>query len=731
MKTFASYTRWLVPVAAAWLTACESGEVTASGLTVIPPEVTLPPGGRQAFAASPPTVIWSVRGGDAGGTITPSGLYTAPGNPGTYTVEALEPTSSMTAVASVTVAVGQGSTTHGMSIPTVHPRLWYDADRLARARTWYASHPFSPSGSDYIGRATRGLLADDAAQCRAAIDWALAATTSDFPVPGGVSCDNCRWIGESVILTYDWCHAFMTPTERATFIAETNEWMNNWRTKDWGGPHMPENNYAWGNIRNELEWAITSYEDNIAMAETFLDDVFTNRLAGNFYPAALPGGVMSGGIGREGSQYGIYIAAYAAVPFATASLLGRDLMGESNYWREAAYHLIYSLSPSPTSGSGAGQATSMDYTFYPYSDDELWLYGGQVGANAATYMMAVALRWPNANVGQHARRWLEMTGRAPHYFAQSVDPGGTALAFTGLPLDYYGSGAGMLYGRSAWGSPATTFHWHMKDGPDNGHSHADWGTWQIWRNGRYLSRETVSYGESVAGYGGVGSTPAALPIGHNSLLVNGAGNRDSQWISGLADVTRLESQPAYAFAAVDLTDTSNNAAFVRWGRDFVFVRGLETMVILDRIESSTVNATKTFLAHCETNPTAGANTATCTNGTQALVMTTLVPATSTYRVVAEGGAVGQYRIEVDTTPDTAQSYILTVLQAKDAGASSLSPTVVEDGTSFTLQLNGSNSITFVKGMVSTGGSITTGGGTTSFRADVQPMTVTDAGPAWN
>jgi hypothetical protein len=33
-------------------------------------------------------------------------------------------------------------------------------------------------------------------------------------------------------------------------------------------------------------------------------------------------------------------------------------------------------------------------------------------------------------------------------------------------------------------------------------------------------------------------------------------------------------------------------------------------------------------------------------------------------------------------------------------------------------------------MTSSGGSITTGSGTTSFRTDVQPMAVTDDGPTW-
>jgi hypothetical protein len=222
---------------------------------VNPPRATLPADGAQAFFALPPTVIWSIREAN-GGTISASGLYRAPTTAGNFTVVALEPTSGVSGEAAVTVMSAGTPITHGLAIPPTHPRLWFDGPRLARARTWYQTHVFTPSTSDYIARATRGLLGNDSAQCRAAIDWALAQSQG-MPM-SAVSCDNCRWYGEQIILTYDWCHAFMTPGERSTFIGATNTWINHWRQQNWGGPDMPENNYHWGYTRNELLWAITS-----------------------------------------------------------------------------------------------------------------------------------------------------------------------------------------------------------------------------------------------------------------------------------------------------------------------------------------------------------------------------------------------------------------------------------------------------------------------------------------
>jgi hypothetical protein len=131
------------------------------------------------------------------------------------------------------------------------------------------------------------------------------------------------------------------------------------------------------------------------------------------------------------------------------------------------------------------------------------------------------------------------------------------------------------------------------------------------------------------------------------------------------------------------------------------------------------------LAHCETAPQLAGGTATCTNGAQALVVTSLVGSPSA-SVVTEGGQSGQSRIEIRTS----HGEMITVLQAKDAGAAALAPTVTDGGTTYTVTLGGSTSIQLVKGAASSGGSITANGATTNFRATVQPMTVTASGPSW-
>jgi len=73
---------------------------------------------------------------------------------------------------------------------------------------------------------------------------------------------------------------------------------------------------------------------------------------------------------------------------------------------------------------------------------------------------------------------------------------------------------------------------------------------------------------------------------------------------------------------------------------------------------------------------------------------------------------------------------MNVLQARDAPGAALTPSVMDNGASYTVTLDGTTSITLQKGMTSSGGSVTIGGVTTPLRADVQSMSVTADGPAW-
>lgn len=728
--------------------ACFKGEITGDDTTDLPPgplvvspsQSTVGRGEQQTFTATRSgvdvSVAWSVEEG-GGGTITGAGLYTAPTSDGTYTVVAVEAGTGDRAEATVTVAELL-ATTHGLAIPVAHPRLWFNPSRLERARAWFQANPFTPpssedSGAGYADVALHGLLTGNASgSCTTAIDWALSRL-GDVADTGGVACDSCRWTGEQLILVYDWCYAYLTAEQRATFVQGMSGGLRAWSRNEWGGPGMYQNNYFWGYLRNELAWAITSYGEDATWAEAMLDWVFTNRLANGFNPSTVTRGNSRGGVAFEGSEYGPAVAAYSVVPFVTANLLGRNLYEETDFWRELVYSIIYSTTPAPTRVPGV---TGTGYTVFPFSDDEGWNSRFQAQTHYfPDFMTSMASYWPSENVGRHAREWTRMVGVTPFRHIRAVDVASTPLAFDGLPLDFYAEGPRYLYGRNSWGAGATVFMLQLGDPAERtiGHQHGDYGTFQLWRGGRFISRESAAYAGAgstqVAGYAGSGAVDGALGIAHNTVLVNGA-NPGPQYSGPEAVVERLESRPGYAFAVVDLVPPATRMQ--EWRRELVFVRSLETLVVFDRLQTADAGATKTFVNHCETSPVVSGNSsATCTVEAQALTMTTLLPEQRAYRVVDEGSREhSQFRIEVDTTPGTAQSYMLHVLQARDAAGAALTPTVVDNGTSYTVTLDGSTSITFQKGMTSSGGSIRVGGSEVPFRAGVQTMSVTGDGPVW-
>ncbi|MFN7939524.1 MAG: malectin domain-containing carbohydrate-binding protein [Bryobacteraceae bacterium] len=640
--------------------------------------------------------------------------------------------------------------TAGLDIPAAHPRLWFTPGRLAQARAWYASNPFTPSSSDYIGQAFRYLMTGETQYARSAIAHAVSVTAPDLaansPDPyTGVASDTARWEGEIVILTYDWCYDQMTPAERTTVRDRWNFYINNLRQKPWGGPTMPQSNYYWGYLRNEFEWAIATWGES-AMAETFLNHALSTRWQNSFVPHALTGGL--GGVFQEGSGYGRALAEYSTVPLISSALMGRDLTAESSYFRDAVFYMIYATPPARTALRSTG---SLYWELFPFADDERFIDGGNASAGSwAQFMWAMADKWRDSGVGKYARRWINMVGSSPSRFVRAVDRGGQELPFSQLALDYYAPGPGYLYGRNNWNPQSTVFQVQLSEAYDEGHGHDDMGNWQIWRNGRWLSRESTGYAQTLAGFAGSGTVETTHPLAHNSLLVNQRGYALGER-NGRPIVKRIHSGTHFSFGAVDITPPfrnnliqyphpeRENAEAVHVEREYLFIRPLETMLVFDRVLSATASVPKTFLAHFERQPVAdGTNSWLAVNGDQALRVTTLLPANPVQRVITEGGAIGQYRLESETS-GALQSYMLHVMQARDAAGQNVQAQVTDTGSAYVVTLQhptlGFARVQFAKGSNSSGGGVAYSAsalpGTVEPLLDrIQGISMTDDGPQW-
>src|SRR5579883_841413 len=88
-----------------------------------------------------------------------------------------------------------------LSVPSGHPRIWFDAQRIARAKQWAQSTGWkprstsSPQPADRLDQALTCIVGNGGADAQAAVDY-LASLTLNTSSPG----DDARWYGEAALL---------------------------------------------------------------------------------------------------------------------------------------------------------------------------------------------------------------------------------------------------------------------------------------------------------------------------------------------------------------------------------------------------------------------------------------------------------------------------------------------------------------------------------------------------
>jgi len=586
-------------------------------------------------------------------------------------------------------------------------------------------------------------------------------------------------------------------SQKASFINNWNYWLGNVDQQFWGGLSMPQNNYFAGNLRNDIEWGIASYGDNGVGTGSIADNFLQAGLGQvgesgsatrwtDFKTSALGSGGSAGfggGVPSEGTEYGTAFE-YSMIPFQSTQLMGRDVFNESDYYKQLMIWLVYGTTPAPTFNIGADITA---YQMFTWGDDERTADGGILaGRNYWQDLANVSSNYfSNIPIGQYTRQWYntvtsDLNTMATDMFVLSQDANPPASSFSNLPLDYYATGIQYAWLRSAWDSSSTALMLQMGDSTVGGgkHEHRDFGNFSIWRGGRWLMRETTGYSDTIAGTPGINGNANQMsesPFAHNvpiftNVALGQASNptlaMPTAYKSGPI-VKRLETQPGYFYSDTDLTggylwDTGHSfndtGAVQHVEREFLYVRGLETLVVFDRI----LTGNQTFgtpggltasqivtssITHFETLPTQTGNVFTSANGTQVVRQTVLVPASvPTPRIINEQSCsgcsrgIGQFRLEVDNS-GAPQRYLLNVIQTRSNTQGDVTATVVDSAPSdpntgtFTVRLHPSSGadtvIVFNKGQTSVGGTIAVvGAGAVNLRTNVQQITYSDSGPAW-
>jgi hypothetical protein len=671
-----------------------------------------------------------------------------------------------------------------LTIPASHPRIWYgNAARLAQARTYFASVPFTPAGSDAtelnMQRALRGLLNNSNADCDPAVAH-LAAWR--WETQGVGRRDALRQQGEGLLAIYDWCRNRLSPTQVSTLVSLWNGYMDAENADDFANDGSEANNYFWGRVRNNLMWGIASFGDN-PRAQQFIDHALDVRYGQWF--AGWYSDFGRGGNFAEGSDYGVVMLSYPLLPFASAADFGFDPWAASPFFREAIYAVLYGTTPGPSAVTGGFSGAPQ---LFPFCDDDSFRDGGVINnrqylGDFARYM---GTRNPTTGNARAARAWLSTTNAGRGWMFDALGGTGNVADIQSLPLDYWAPGAGVLDARSAHDANTTQVHVQINTPGGTEHRHLDAGSFQMWRKGRWITRESAGYSASIAGFGGTGSVDTASPVAHNGLLFQGRST--ARWIGtgpivippgvdrgdqpdGLPTVVRLQHHPEFNFLVADFSASyrNTNGRRVDWPyadravREFLFLRDLGALIVFDRTRGSSdstlpfyfttswnertdplavhvqgAQVVRTFISHFETQPTIAGNRASATVGNQVSDLVSLAPAGATLRLINEdrpgSEAEGQYRIEIDSS-GSLESYFLNVVHGRDSGAAALTATVTEAADRYTVQLAqsgvGSATVVLMKGMSSVGGSVALDGGAAiPLSSRVQGITVTDEGPVW-
>src|SRR5947209_9869466 len=399
----------------------------------------------------------------------------------------------------------------GLSIParqTGTTMLHWNAQRVTQGKAWFATHPYTPGLSGLTvyspWRAILGhhVLTGNSADCATA--YTFWSDPAKIPVTFKTASDPARAYGEYEIMTYDWCSDALPPSQLSVLRTNINAWVTSCMKASWGNKTMSYNNYYWGYVRNELEWGIASYNEQPAQAQIFLDDVLgSGQRWDNFKADALT--YQKTGAPLEGTQYGRYMTWYGMLPFEAAADYGRDLWSETPWFRDNAFYLIYGATDTAMKAPGL---TALVHQMFSYGDDQFWagstagvespIVGADKGSYNGEFMFEVADRM-NPHTAGFAKAWLNTIQPQINQIWTATDVSGSVVPTSSsqLPLDSQIPGPQMSFSRSAWGGTAFFARFGGKN--ISSHYHMDSGTFSLWNNGKFLTRETVGYSNKVAG----------------------------------------------------------------------------------------------------------------------------------------------------------------------------------------------------------------------------------------
>ncbi len=481
--------------------------------------------------------------------------------------------------------------------PTQHPRIYLGANAARLKAALTAGRPAAVhfktlvdnelAGADYYNfsawnAALLGQLTGDPTYCAQAISVIEPqVTTAEAAIAAGsepdVAGDSYLHIGDMIgdlALTYDWCNASLSDSQKTRWLAYADQaiW-NVWHPADaaWGGKAMawdgwatndPLDNYYYSFLRATMLVGLAANGED-AMADQWLVQFRQTKVLDQLVP--LFTGDLVGGGSREGTGYGVSMRSLWQLYDFWYATTGEPLASSTPQTRASMLSFIHQTLPtldrvSPT-GDQARESTGAFFDYHrQYLQELVGIYAGDSLAGPAQALLA------NCSIPAMTEQFMAIDD----FLYDRPDIASTQLS--GLDPTYYAPGIGELYTRSGWDTHATWVN--LIAGPyTESHAHQDQGALMIYKDG-WLVDDSV-----IQTHSGLRQETTA----HSLVRVDSGGQPVPQLGSTTSQLVSLHVGNGWTYAAADLTPAyAGNPAITTMQREIVYLQP-NVIVVYDRV----------------------------------------------------------------------------------------------------------------------------------------------------
>ncbi len=543
---------------------------------------------------------------------------------------------------------GAGGSGSGVDVqpvyPTQHPRIYLgpNAARLqaALASSRPAAVRFKQLVDNWVGgdayynfsawnAALLGALTNDPQYCPAAVAavetqvGAAEAAIAAGSAPG-VAGDSYLQIGPmlaDVALTYDWCNASLSASQKTRWLAYADQaiW-NVWNppAAKWGTTAMPWDGWATNDPLDNYYYSFLEATMLVGLAANgedsqadqwlvqFRETKVLDQLMPEFDSQLVGGG------SREGTGYGVSMRNLWQLYDFWNATTGEPLASLTPHTRASMLAFVHQTLPTldhvaPT-GDQARESTGAFFDYHrQYLQELVRIYPGDTLAGPVQALLA------GCSVPEMSEQFMAVDD----FLYDNADVAATSLSE--LDPTYYASGIGQLYARSGWDTHATWVN--LTAGPyTETHAHQDQGALMIYKDG-WLAMDSV-----IDSHSGLRQETTA----HSLVRVDNGGSPIAQIGSTTSQLAALHTGTGWTYAAADVTASyDGNSAITLMQREVVYLPP-NALIVYDRVTTG-ASTQQTWQLALPTQPTV-AGTTTTTTGAHALSVQRLAPTGATASV---------------------------------------------------------------------------------------------------